>query len=79
MGNKKIFIGVCIVLIAVIVLTIWWYLSKDSALKVETTEEALKALSETPQVIIETNPVKSVPNLNPVENTNPFKTSNPFE
>ena len=45
----------------------------------ETTEEALEVLSETPSVTVETNPIKKVPDLNPVEKVNPFKTSNPFQ
>lgn len=46
---------------------------------IQTTEEALDVLSEAPPVQVETNPIKEVPDLNPVEKTNPFKVPNPFE
>lgn len=63
---------------------LYWYLGKDrvdttDTKKIETTEEAVEVLSQTPPATIETNPVKKVPDLNPVEKVNPFKISNPFE
>lgn len=62
---------------------LYWYFYKnraaDTDVKVETTEEAVEILSQTPPVTVETNPVKKVPDLNPVEKINPFKARNPFE
>lgn len=61
---------------------LYWYLKKNDEVvdtKVETTEEAVEVLSQTLPVTVETNPVKKVPDLNPVEKVNPFKIPNPFE
>ncbi|OGI67632.1 hypothetical protein A3A05_02110 [Candidatus Nomurabacteria bacterium RIFCSPLOWO2_01_FULL_41_12] len=69
-----------IVIVLVLALGLYWYFKKeDKDVRVETTEEAVEVLSQTPQVDIETNPVKNVPDINPVDKTNPFKTTNPFE
>ena len=74
----KLLTGAVIVL--VLALGLYWYFQKENKdTRVETTEEAVEVLSQTPQVDIETNPVKKVPDLNPVEQVNPFKTTNPFE
>ena len=78
MNNKKnLYIAVAVV--AIIAIGLYWYFGKGETKKVETTEEALEVLSETPPSTVETNPVKKVPDLNPVEKVNPFKTSNPFQ
>jgi len=76
-NTKNLYIVVAI--IAVIAIGLYWYFAKYNPTKIETTEEALEVLSETPPSTVETNPVKKVPDLNPVEKINPFKTSNPFE
>lgn len=78
MKNTKL-TYIIVVLAVVIAVGLYWYFSREETKKVETTEEALEVLSETPPVTVETNPVKKVPDLNPVEKVNPFKTSNPFE
>ena len=68
-----------IIIAVAVAISLYWYFSKKLAPKIETTEEALEVLSETPPVTVETNPIKKVPDLNPVEKINPFKTLNPFE
>ena len=68
-----------IIVLVIASVMIWYFFFKVTVEPVETTEEALKVLSTTPPATIETNPVKKVPDLNPVEKINPFKTSNPFE
>ena len=69
-----------IFLIIVIAIGLYWYLGmKKEDTSIKTTEEAVEALSQTPESQIETNPVKKVPDINPVEKTKPFKTANPFE
>lgn len=73
---KPLYIIVAVTVAAAIGLYLYFGTGGD---KVETTEEALDVLSETPQVQVETNPVKKVPDLNPVEKVNPFKTTNPFQ
>lgn len=67
-----------IIILAVAGVAIWYFFLQTGT-AVKTTEEALEVLSETPPVTVETNPVKKVPDLNPIEKTNPFKTSNPFQ
>ena len=68
------------VLVVVVALGLYWYFGReDKNTRVETTEEAVEVLSQTPESQIETNPVKKVPDINPVEKTNPFKTTNPFK
>lgn len=69
--------GILVILVA---LGLYWYFSRENKnTRVETTEEAVEVLSQTPETQIETNPVKKVPDINPVEKTNPFKTNNPFK
>ena len=69
------------VIIAVIIAAVgfWYWVFKAEPTEPVQTEEALEILSETPPIQIETNPVKKVPDLNPVEKTNPFKIPNPFK
>ena len=67
-----------ILVLVLIAALLFWYLSYQKG-RINNTEEALGALTETPEIPTETNPVKKVPDLNPTENTNPFKTKNPFE
>ena len=75
------------IIIAVIIAAVgfwYWFFKAEPADKTEPTEpvqteEALEILSETPLIQIETNPIKKVPDINPVEKINPFKTTNPFE
>ena len=68
------------VLVIIVAAGLYWYFSRENKnTRVETTEEAVEVLSQTPEVQIETNPVKKVPDINPVEKTNPFKTNNPFK
>ncbi|MDP2676211.1 MAG: hypothetical protein Q8O83_00805 [bacterium] len=75
--GKFLLIGVLVVMVA---LGLYWYSTREENNdRVETTEEALEVLSATHDTTIETNPIKKVPELNPVEKTNPFKTPNPFE
>lgn len=76
--NTKVPMYVGIAIAVLIAIGLYWYLN-NSTKKVETTEEAVEVLSEATPATIETNPVKKVPDLNPVEKTNPFKTTNPFE
>lgn len=57
----------------------WYFGREEKNTRVQTIEEAVEVLSQTPQVQIETNPIKKVPDINPVEKTNPFKTNNPFK
>lgn len=81
---KPRFLVYLVVVIAIAVAGfLYWYLGKDRVdteyKKIETTEEAVEILSQTPEATIETNPVKKVPDLNPVEKVNPFKIPNPFE
>ena len=79
-NTGKFLPGMVIVVVIVLILGVYWYFKKgDKDVRVETTEEAVEVLSQTPQVDIETNPVKNVPDINPVDKTNPFKTTNPFE
>lgn len=59
----------------VIAAGIFWYLWASQTQIVEEAEPA----SATVQIETETNPVKSVPDLNPTDKTNPFKARNPFE
>jgi hypothetical protein len=75
---------IVIVIVVAVAIGLYWYFGRESKdirveTTVETTEEAVEVLSAAPQVDVETNPVKKVPDLNPVEKVNPFKTSNPFE
>ena len=77
--NKIKLLYIIIGVAATATVGLYWYFGKEQAQKVETTEEALEILSEAPPVTIETNPVKNVPDLNPVEKANPFKTPNPFQ
>lgn len=77
MNNKLIYAIMAIAVALAVVL--YLYFGGGQVEKVETTEEALDILSETPQVQVETNPVKKVPDLNPIEKINPFKTNNPFQ
>ena len=79
-NTGKFLPGMVIVVVIVLILGVYWYFKKgDKDVRVETTEEAVEVLSQTPQVDIETNPVKNVPDINPVDKTNPFKTTNTFE
>lgn len=83
-NNKRIYVYVIVAIVVVAVIGLYWYFGKNrtqkvETKKVETTEEALEAISTTPEVQVETNPLKKVPDLNPVEKANPFKTSNPFQ
>lgn len=73
----KFLLGV--VLIIIVVAGFWYFGREEKNTRVQTTEEAVEVLSRTPQVQIETNPIKKVPDINPVEKTNPFKTTNPFK
>ena len=75
-NTKLIYVIIGITMIAVGLL---WYFGRKEEIKVETTEEALEILGEVPPVTVETNPIKKVPDLNPVEKVNPFKTLNPFQ
>ncbi len=75
MNNSRLILIIGVAALVAIVL--WYFLSPKT--EVKTAEEALEAISEAPAVNIETNPVKKVPSLNPVEKVNPFKTTNPFE
>lgn len=78
--NSKLNLLVIVIIIAIgAAIGLYWYFDKSPAEKVETTEEALEVLSKTPPVTVETNPIKKVPDLNPVEKINPFKTTNPFQ
>lgn len=71
---------ITVFVVGLLVVGLFWYFGKeDKNTSIQTTEEAVEVLSQTPEVQIETNPVKKVPDLNPVEKTNPFKTTNPFE
>ena len=76
-NTKNLYIVVAI--IAVIAIGLYWYFGVYKKPQIKTVEEALGVLDETPPSTVETNPVKKVPDLNPVEKINPFKTSNPFE
>ena len=76
--GKFLPIGVLVVVVA-LGLFYWYSTREENNTQVETTEEALEVLSATHDTTIETNPIKKVPELNPVEKTNPFKTPNPFE
>ena len=69
------------IIIAVIIAAVgfWYWVFKTEPTEPVQTEEALEILSETPLIQIETNPIKKVPDLNPVEKTNPFKIPNPFK
>jgi len=78
-AKPKILYIIVIIVTVVVALGLYWYFGRGGAKKIETTEEALEVLSETPSVTVETNPIKKVPDLNPVEKVNPFKTSNPFQ
>lgn len=78
MKNTK-FMYIIVAIVVVVAAGLYWYFGRGETKKVETTEEALEVLSETPPVTVETNPVKKVPDLNPIEKVNPFKTSNPFQ
>ena len=73
MNNSRL--AITTLALAVAGALIWYFLFPTK----QTTEEALEAISSNPPATIETNPVKKVPDLNPVEKTNPFKISNPFE
>ena len=78
--NTGKFLLAGVVLVVIAALGLYWYFSRENKnTRVETTEEAVEVLSQTPEVQIETNPVKKVPDINPVEKTNPFKTNNPFK
>lgn len=46
----------------------------------EDTTKALEKITETPKVVVPTNPINNkIPQLNPVEKTNPFNVyQNPF-
>ena len=83
MDSIQFYYGKYIFAIAVVIATVlglWWYFDADNITEeAPTTEEALEVLSEAPPVTVETNPVKKVPDLNPIEKTNPFRTFNPFE
>ena len=79
MNIKQSNVWIFVILAIVVAVALYWYFSRTEFQKVETTEEALEVISTTPPVTVETNPVKKVPDLNPVEKINPFKTSNPFE
>lgn len=80
MNSKKFYILYVVVAITIVIAVgLYWYFGKNSTEKIETTEEALEVLSEATPATIETNPVKKVPDLNPVEKINPFKTTNPFQ
>lgn len=70
---------IAIAMVVVVAVGLYWYFDKNRTEKVKTTEEAVEVLSKAPPVTVETNPVKKVPDLNPVEKINPFKTRNPFE
>ena len=69
------------IIIAVIIAAVgfWYWVFKTEPTEPVQTEEALEILSETPLIQVETNPVKKIPDLNPVEKTNPFKIPNPFK
>ncbi len=78
--NTRKFLLAGAVLVVIVALGFFWYLGReDKNTRVETTEEAMEVLSQTPETQVETNPVKKVPDINPVEKTNPFKTNNPFQ
>ena len=79
MNIKQSNVWIFVILAIVVAVALYWYFSRTEFQKVETTEEALEVISTALPVIVETNPVKKVPDLNPVEKVNPFKTSNPFE
>ena len=78
--KKWLLIGIIVfVLLLAAALILVWLLPKERVEPVQTTEEALDVLSEAPSIQVETNPIKKVPDLNPVEKTNPFKILNPFK
>lgn len=81
-ANKNVLIGAIIVIIIIATGSYWYFTGRDSEEKdtsVKTTEEAVEVLSQSPDVQVETNPVKNIPELSPTEKTNPFRTKNPFE
>ena len=65
---------IIIVVIAAAVGGYWYWFFRT-----KPVGESLDILSETPQIQVETNPIKKVPDLNPVDKTNPYKVPNPFE
>ena len=76
-NSSKFWVIIVVVIIAAAAGGYWYWSRSDQASS--PSEEAFEILSETPQVQIETNPIKKVPDLNPVEKTNPYKVPNPFE
>lgn len=77
--------GVLAGAIVVVMLAVgfYWYFAREDReeknTRVQTIEEAVEVLSQTPEIQVETNPIKKVPSTNPVEKINPFETTNPFE
>ena len=83
MSNKKLLLlltGLTVIALLVAGGLYWRFGLREKP--IQTTEEAIKALTESPiSNIIPNNPLENkVPDLNPVEKTNPFKNSytNPF-
>lgn len=77
MKNQKVWMYGTIIVALALALSFYWYFSRTESSV--NTEEAIDAISQSTQIQTETNPVKTVPDINPTEKTNPFKTRNPFE
>jgi hypothetical protein len=87
--NKKILIGVLILLILGLVSYYWWSFRKSTS---PNTESAIADIQNTVNSINQNvaegffgtttaNPLENVPNVNPYKNTNPFSNikTNPFK
>ena len=82
MKSTGLIIAVLLV-VSVIGGVLYWQFYKKSEVKpIQTTEEAIKALTESPAEKVSdatANPVQKLPETNPLEKTNPFKYQNPFK
>lgn len=76
MKNSRIYLIIAVLALAAVI--VWYFFFRVKIKPIETTAEAVEVLSQNPPVTVETNPIKKVPSLNPVEKTNPFKIPNPF-
>lgn len=80
MDRKWLVIVISVVVAVAVIFWYWRNWPKEEVKLIETTDQAIQAVTETPKVEVSTNPVEGkFPELNPVEKVNPFKYKNPFE
>ena len=72
-------IAIAVVVVAILGAIVWYWYNRPKPIK--TTEDAIKALTSTPELEVGSNPVEGkVPDVNPINKVNPFQNSykNPF-